>query len=186
MSMLRPLLWLAIGSMLPIGGYAQAAQPQQDSPGGYRGLYLARPAFEVRCGSIAFPCDELAGAVYVYGAQSMRVGVQLGYLSAGRADVLGTGAQTEGLNVSLISRKALGQTVGIYGRLGTLYSRTPAAATPDFLGASGFGLSYGAGVSWELSPQATATLNWDSQDFRLVPGRGEIVHSTNLGLQWRY
>lgn len=80
--------------------------------------------------------------------------------------------------VSVVGRASFGSSnIGLYGRVGSGAARTYA------LGAdAGFGLSYGAGLSWELGPRAVATVGWDSYDLRL----GGSVRSTSLGLQWRY
>ena len=48
------------------------------------------------------------------------------------------------------------------------------------------GLSYGAGVSYDFTPRLSATLEWDSNDFRFASGGRDPVRSTSLGLQYRY
>ena len=50
----------------------------------------------------------------------------------------------------------------------------------------GFGLSYGAGVSYDFTPRLSATLELDSNDFRFAGGGRDPVRSTSLGLQYRY
>ncbi|MBC5765333.1 hypothetical protein [Ramlibacter albus] len=82
--------------------------------------------------------------------------------------------------LSFVGRASVGDTsFNLFGKVGsTSHVRTYA------LGAdAGFGLAYGAGVSWDFSPRASATIAWDSYDLR--PGSG-AVRSTSLGLQLRY
>ncbi|QJW83699.1 hypothetical protein HK414_05555 [Ramlibacter terrae] len=79
-------------------------------------------------------------------------------------------------------RAPLAEDVGIYGRFGTA---SRAASPARFGTAEGTGLSYGLGVSWDFSPRASATLGWDSYDFRTLTGEREL-RATSLGLQWRY
>jgi OmpA-OmpF porin, OOP family len=82
--------------------------------------------------------------------------------------------------VSVVGKASVGESsVNLFGKVGSAtHARTYA------LGAdAGFGLSYGAGVSWDFSPRASATVSWDSYDLR---AGGGPVRSTNLGLQLRY
>jgi hypothetical protein len=81
--------------------------------------------------------------------------------------------------VSVVGRASFGaSSLGLFGRVGSGTSVRTAALGTD----SGFGLSYGAGLSWDFSPRASATLGWDSYDLR----PGGAVRSTSLGLQLRY
>ena len=81
--------------------------------------------------------------------------------------------------VSLVGRAGFTDSSwALFGRVGS-----PASARTRALGSeNGFGLSYGAGLSWDLSPRTTATVGWDSYDLRL----GGTLRATSLGLQWRY
>jgi opacity protein-like surface antigen len=112
----------------------------------------------------------------------------MGYVQLGKLERGGT-ARAEGLNVSLVGKAPVNASWGVFGKLGTTWGRTDTtalaagAATPG--SESGFGFSYGAGVSWALSPRTTATLGWESYDFRFAGGR-DPVRTTSLGLQWRY
>jgi OmpA-OmpF porin, OOP family len=81
--------------------------------------------------------------------------------------------------LSVVGKASVGVSpFNLFGKVGsTSVVRTYA------LGAdSGFGLSFGAGVSWEISPRASATVAWDTYDLR----GSAPVRSTSLGLQWRY
>jgi OmpA-OmpF porin, OOP family len=124
-------------------------------------LSRSRPAYS--CGATALFCDRQDRAESFY---------------------------TAGFNLSLVgTTPPLWQALRLHGKLGTTYGRAntlllgpnaPAAAE------QGFGLSYGAGVSFAFTPRLSATLDWDSNDFRL-PGAGrDPVRSTSLGLQYRY
>jgi len=44
----------------------------------------------------------------------------------------------------------------------------------------------GAGVSYDFNPRISATLQWDSNDFRFAGTGRDPVRSTSLGLQIRY
>ena len=81
--------------------------------------------------------------------------------------------------VSVVGKASFGSSsFGLFGRVGSgSAARTYALGTD-----TGFGLSYGAGLSWDFSPRASATLGWDSYDLR----PGGAVRSTSLGLRLRY
>jgi hypothetical protein len=103
------------------------------------------------------------------------IGLQVGQTTA-------TPLRPQELNVSLQGRSALAPELGVYGRLATPLARSTAT-----LGAAAFdsGLSYGVGVSWDLSRSASASVGFDSYDIRSATGETS-VRSTRLGLQWRY
>jgi OmpA-OmpF porin, OOP family len=91
------------------------------------------------------------------------------------------------MNLSLVGNAPLGTSWRLFGKLGTT-----GRPETSILGAGvapgtepGFGLSYGAGLSFAVTPRLSATLEWDSNDFRF-PGAGREVRSTSLGLQYRY
>lgn len=82
---------------------------------------------------------------------------------------------------------------------GALRGPTLAPASPSTtlllapLGRGSLGLALGRlegglGITlrWDMSPQASASLGWDSQELAF-PGSGrETVRATRLGIQWRY
>jgi len=103
-----------------------------------------------------------------------RPGRQRGQLSA--RSPAGS-SQPQGLNVKLVGKTGWFSDVGIYGRMGTLTNRSLLGAGPDTST-----MGYGVGVSWDLSPRATASLGWDTYDVR---GANDI-RGTSLGLRWRY
>lgn len=110
-------------------------------------------------------------------------------LSAGHSDFkvpCGTVAFPCGVSVSLLEKEAWGTDWRFYGRLGPGVARSPATVLGAAGVDAGVGLSYGLGVSWELSPRTSATVSWDSHDYRFTGGEREQVRATSLGLQWRY
>ena len=101
------------------------------------------------------------------------IGLQVGQTSA-------TMVRPQELNVSLQGRSALAPELGVYGRVATL-ARTTTHGAPAFES----GITYGVGVSWDLSRSASASLGWDTYDIRGAVGESS-VRSARLGLQWRY
>lgn len=196
MTALRDLLCLVSATTalaLPLAAHSQAAGPWQagwvPATRSSLGLHLSRsqPAFP--CGSTALICEAGDRTAQLHAGASVGRfwGVEMGYADYGRATA--GEVRSHGLNLSLVGRAPLGPSLGVYGKLGTTYGRGDTsvlgagpAPGPD----AGFGLSYGAGVSFSFTPRLSATLEWDSNDFRL-PGSGrDPVRSTSLGLRYRY
>ena len=196
----RDLLYLvsaASALALPLAAYPQAAgslsaawqSGWHPSPRSSLGLHVSRSQPSLPCGTTALICDTGAPAAQLQASAMVGRfwGVELGYVESGR--IAARDGRTQGLNLSLVGKAPLGQSVGVFGKLGTTYGRSDTSvlgAGPAPVSEPGFGLSYGAGVSFALTPRLSATLEWDSNDFRF-PGSGrEPVRSTNLGLQYRY
>ena len=158
---------------------------------GYLGLSLGRSSYNLSCPTTSLVCDDTDTAVRVYGGAMMsnHWGVEIGYLDLGRMAREGGKTRAQGLNLSLVGKAPLVSSLGVFGRLGTTYGRTETTASSTAIAAGtekGFGLSYGAGLSYDFTPRLSATLEWDSNDFRFAGGGREPVRSTSLGLQYRY
>jgi OOP family OmpA-OmpF porin len=163
-------------------------------PGGrsYLGLNMGRAGYGTACGGTTLFCDESERPTQLFVGTMVGNfwGVELGYSNLGRLARVDGPARTQGLNLSLVGQTRLLPSVGLFGKVGTTYGRSETsamgAAGSGFGAEQGFGLSYGAGLSVEFTPRLSATLEWDSTDFRL-PGAGrEPVRSTSLGLKYRY
>lgn len=159
----------------------------------YLGLNLGRSNYQLPCGSIALLCDDTDRSMRLYAGTMLGNfwGVELGYLDTGRVARLGGVAGAQGLNLSLVGKAPLARSIGVYGKVGTTLGRGETSAfagsgvrAPGF--ERGFGLSYGAGVSVAFTPRLSATLEFESNDFRFAGSVGDPVRSTSLGLQYRY
>lgn len=185
----------ASASWLPAD--AQTAQPGAStswfgSGHGYLGLSLGRAHYGVSCGGTALLCDKSDGSWKITaGAMTGNYwGVELGYLDLGRINRAGGTTRAQGLNFSVIGKAPVAQQFSVFGKLGATYGRTE---TSSIAGSGitagterGLGLAYGAGVSWDFTPRWSATLEFDSNDFRFSSGGRDPVRSTSLGLQYRY
>ena len=94
-----------------------------------------------------------------------RLHVQVGRVEPSAMDRVIGRTRTQGLKVGVVGKKGFATDLGVYGRL-----------APS---------SYGVGVSWDITPRASATMGWDSYDLRTVNGERD-VRATSLGLHWRY
>jgi OOP family OmpA-OmpF porin len=207
MVVLRPLLCLLFAAAwLPGLAAAQAVTGSDDSaavgapprggwlPGGksYLGLNLGRSRYSVSCGTTALLCDDTDRSAQLYAGTMIGNfwGVELGYLNMGRIARAGGETRAQGLNLSLVGKTQVAPSLRVFGKVGTTYGRseTSALAASSIATGSehGFGLSYGAGMSFDFTPRLSATLEWDSNDFRFSGGGRDPVRSTSLGLQFRY
>jgi len=196
----RTLLYVlaAAASLLPaMVAYSQTAGSHSSSwPGAghsYLGLNLGRSHYNVPCGTnVSLLCDDTDRSVQLYGGTAVSGfwGVELGYLNMGRIGRAGGTTRAQGLNLSLVGKAPLGRSFGVFGKVGTTYGRTESSALSSSGIAAGndhgFGLSYGAGMSFDFTPRLSATLQWDSNDFRFAGSGRDPVRSTSLGLQYRY
>ena len=159
---------------------------------GYVGLSLGGSRYSAPCGAASFSCDSTGTSVQVSTGNMVGNfwGVELGYIDMGRISRGGGTTKARGLNLSLVGKAPVWQSVGVFGKLGTTYGRTESSAvTGSGVGTGserGFGLSYGAGVSYDFTPQLSATLGWDSHDFHFAGSGRDPVRSTSLGLQYKY
>jgi OmpA-OmpF porin, OOP family len=112
---------------------------------------------------------------------AFRVNVQMGAVDSYPMDrVLGS-SSPQGLNVKLVGKGGWLNDIGVYGRVGTLTNRALAGVGPDTNV-----MGYGVGVSWDLTPRATASLGWDSYDLRGTGADRDSIRGASLGLRWRY
>lgn len=155
----------------------------------YIGLSLGRARGSAACGATSILCDEARPSQLYAGTMIGSFwGAEVGYLQSGRLLRDGAEGRSQGLNLSLVGKARFGSSLGVYGKVGTIYSRTDSSLPGAGLAGGseqGFGLSYGGGVSYDFTPRLSARLEWDSHDFRLGGGR-DPVRSTSLGLQYRY
>jgi len=154
------------------------------------GLNLGRSDFKVNCGSV-FSCDDTDRYWSLYGRNMANDmwGSELAFVDMGRIERGGGTTRARGLNVSLVGKVPIGQSFGAYGKIGALYGRTRTSTSPgaDIAGGNenGFGLSVGAGLSWDFSPRVAAVLEWDRYNFKFQDGR-DGVNTASLGLQYKY
>jgi OOP family OmpA-OmpF porin len=196
---LRPLLCLVIGSALAVPVGAQlansggfAAPMSANAPGfaarSYLGLNPARAPSAISCESIELLCAksrDWPSQLYAGTHLNDSFRVEVGMLNFGRLPHFGADARAQGLNLSLVGNARLGRSFGVFGKLGTTYGRTETAV----MGAGpqqNFGMSWGGGVSYQITPRLSATFELDSHELSFAGGVRDPVFSTSLGLRYRY
>lgn len=154
------------------------------------GLNVGRSTYNAPCDT-AFACDDTGRAFSLY-ARTMGDswwGTELGYVDMGRMERAGGDTRARGVNLSLVGKAPVTEPFGVFGKVGVTYGHTRTGTAPGHTIAggshNGFGLSLGAGVSWDFTPKLAAVLEWDRHDFRFEGGR-DAVRTTSVGLQYKY
>lgn len=159
--------------------------------GGYFGLNVGRPKYDTGCGTPGFECDDGDTSVRVYtgGMLNPFFGVEFAYLHMGDADRSGGTTRAQGVNLSLVGRVPVGDLFGVFAKVGTTYGRTRVSASPLSLvetgSDNGFGLSYGAGASFDFTRNWAVLLEWERHDFRF-PGGRDPVDAGSVGLKYKF
>lgn len=159
---------------------------------GYIGLNVGRSNFGNTCGALALRCSDsdTSGHVYLGGYFNPYFGAEIGYLDMGDMARAGGTTQAYGGNLSLVARAPLSQSFSIYGKLGATYGRTRVSAAPG-TGVvsgreSGWGPSYAVGLSWDLSSNWAAVLEYESNRFQFAGNTHDNVRATSLGLKYSF
>ena len=199
-------LALAAGSAAAL---AQAASTSSSTPGdtrghrtslvpytqdGYVGISGGRSQYDLHSGppGLGLSYDDSGSAFKLYtgGFFHPNLGVEFGYLNAGKAHRLGGDTKAHGFNLSLVGRAPLTEQFDVFGKVGTTYgrTRTTQGAVPTGVAGGkedGFGLSYGLGARWAFTPQWAAVVEWERHKFKFADGE-EPVNLTTVGLQYRF
>lgn len=155
------------------------------------GLNVGRSDYGLGCGALP-GCEDSDRYLRLYGQSMVNEywGAEVGVLDMGRIDLGSGNTRAQGVNLSVVGRVPLGEMFSAFGKVGTTFGHTStsSSAGSGLRGGSenGFGLSYGAGLSWHITPRVSAVVEWDSHDFKFANGERDPVRATSLGLQFRY
>ena len=178
----RTLLVLVLGLAAACGAWAQTTGTLRWPAGPTAlGLQVDAAPWRTPCGSIALPCEGDAATLPLYLSATAPRSLSLQISRSAGASALGD-ASALPPNVSLLGRAGIAPDLGlgIYGRLGTITTRSLAGTRSEG------GITYGVGLSWDFSRRGSASLGLDTYDLRSIGGEARDVRATSLGLQWRY
>ena len=147
---------------------------------GYVGASVGRSDYDLNCVA-GIPCDNRATGFKLFtGGQLFRVaGLDLAYVHMGSIDRVGGRARAQGVNLSAVANLPI-LNFNAFAKVGTTYGFTRSNARKE----DGFGLSYGAGLQYNLSQKVAVRGEWDRMKFRFASGRDNVDLYT-LGLVYR-
>ncbi|MDE2598438.1 MAG: porin family protein [Rhodocyclaceae bacterium] len=188
--------YLSLTAMLaPLAGFAQTA-PNNQAQGkswlpytynGYWGVNLGAPDYEKHCAA-GFGCNDpdVGGKIYIGGQFNQWLGAEIGYINVGKFDRNGGDTTAQGVNISLVGTVPVNNVFSVFGKVGTTYgwTKTEGAIAPTGK-KDDFGLSYGAGLGFNLSPQTQLLVEWDRHNFKFVDDRAD-VDMYSVGLKVRF
>lgn len=154
---------------------------------GYVGINLGQPRFDHDTCAPALNCNDpnFGGEIYTGGMFNRNLGLELGYVDVGKLDRNGGDVSARGVNFSLVGDVPAGP-VNIFGKVGSTYGWTETNALVGATGdKSGWGMSYGAGVGFDVAPNSQLLVEWDRTRFKAAYGDQDADLAT-VGLKHRF
>jgi len=180
-------------------GAAQAANAQSYAPmtgngASYIGLSGGPSDFSRSRGGIGLfnngdhdtAYSLMAGSYFI----NPNVGMELGYTNFGSVARGGGDTKAEGINVSVIGKLPVGNSLNLLGKVGTTYGRTDVSANPASGirsgSESGFDWSYGVGAELVINPQWSAVLQYDEHYLKFAGASSERITTTTIGARMHF
>jgi len=144
----------------------------------YAGGTVGRSDYDIGC-SAGFDCDTKDTALKAFAGGKINpfFGLEGSYVYLGEASRGGGDTWGQGLNLSLVGTLPLSQSIGLNGRVGTIYGWTKVEGSAPGLATGrehGFGLSYGAGLNFALTRTVDLRLDWDRYRLDFKTGRDDV------------
>jgi OmpA-OmpF porin, OOP family len=127
----------------------------------------------------AFAVSAQTNPALRWRAGTAPLGLHIGYMDEAAALRI---SRPQDLTASVTGKTDIAPAIGLYGRVGSTAARAGLIGAPGSEG----GVTYGVGLSWDFSRRGSASVGWDTYDFRTLGGDSRDVRATSLGLQWRY
>ncbi len=206
----RVLSAVAVGATVLVGSLSAQAQtstttttntsasssmgrgPWYAPAGGYIGLNAGQSNFRQGCGTGLFSCGDKDDVYSLYGGSMFNnnFGLEVGYIDFGSIGRGGGSTEARGLNLSLVGRVPVAERFSLFGKLGTTYGSTKissrAGSGITAGDEDGFGLAVGAGVSFDITQNWSAVLQWERHNLKFSGTGREAVHATTLGVKYRF
>ncbi len=187
------LLLSAAVCTLAMGAQAQSGPYGLNAPGSsYVELGIGQSDFSLGNGSGLFDSDDGDTSYSIRGGSffNANVGMEIGYTNFGKINRAGGTTKAEGINLSVVGRMPLNPSFNVLGKIGTTYGHTSVSSDPASLVVAGsekdFGLSYGIGAEYLITPQWSAVLQYESTKMQFAGDRSERVGLTSLSARYRF
>jgi opacity protein-like surface antigen len=187
------LLLSAAVCTLAMGAQAQSGPYGLVAPGSsYLELGIGQSDYSLGNGIGVFDSDDGDTAYSIRGGSffNANLGMEIGYTNFGKVNRAGGSTKAEGINLSLVGRMPLSPSFNVLGKIGTTYSHTSVSSDPASLVAAGsekdFGLSYGIGAEYLITPQWSGVLQYESTKMQFAGDRSDRVGLTSLSARYRF
>lgn len=177
---------------------AMSAQAQSGfygltAPGSsYVELGIGQSDYSVGNGIGLFDSDDGDTAYSIRGGSffNANLGMEMGYTNFGKINRAGGTTKAEGINLSLVGKMPLSPSFNVLGKIGTTYGHTSVSSDPASGVVAGsekdFGLSYGIGAEYLLTPQWSGVLQYESTKMQFAGDRSDRVGLTSLSARYRF
>lgn len=187
---------IAAGLLASPAAFAQSAYnaPWRGDFWGYIGASAGQSKFRNECSRTItqFECDrkDTGFKVYAGGKMNEVLGLEIGYTDFGTIRVLGGETEAWAVPITLTAGVPIGNRFNVFAKGGGLYARTDVSVDlADSVTArgdkNGWGWTYGAGMTFAVTPQVQLRADWDRHRLDFVGGRRD-VDMLSAGLQVRF
>jgi len=144
---------------------------------GYVGANIGRNYYDGDS-CLFFSCEDRSTGFKVYtgGKFSRYFGVELGYVNLGEADRNGGSISAQGANLGLIGSIPFSEKFNIFAKVGGIYNWTKVESPVPSINTGsrdGLGLSYGAGLQFDITKVVAVRADWDRYRLRFVNDRDD-------------
>ena len=156
---------------------------------GYVAGNVGQSSFDTNCTG-PHACDDTgigfkltAGGMYRKG-----IGIEASFLNLGKAEASGGAMRAQGIDLSVVGSVPITNVLSAFAKIGVTYgwtkltSAAPGAATGD---ERGFGLSYGAGLAFNVARRWDVIGEWDHYRFAFA-GADNDVNLLSAGLRYKF
>lgn len=155
----------------------------------YGGISVGRAELDNACVA-GFSCEDRDNTFRLFAGTRFNryLGVELGALNLGKYDRGGGETDGWGADIAATAGLPLGDKARVFGKLGAIYSRTEVGGTAPGLQTGkerDWGVRYGIGGQFDLTPNWALRADWDRYDIAL-PGRNEDLDMFMLGAQYSF
>lgn len=190
---LTRLLISAAVCTVAAGAQAQSSPYGLNAPGSsYVELGIGQSDYSLGNGSGLFDSDDGDTSYSIRGGSffNANVGMEIGYTNFGKINRAGGTTKAEGINLSVVGRMPLSPSFNVLGKIGTTYSHTNVSSNPASGVVAGsekdFGLSYGIGAEYLITPQWSGVLQYESTKMQFSGDRSDRVGVTSLSARYRF
>ena len=188
----RLLLSAAVGT-LAMSAQAQSGPYGLVAPGSsYLALGIGQSDYSLGNGSGLFDSEDGDTAYSIRGGSffNANLGMEIGYTNFGKINRAGGTTKAEGINLSVVGRMPLSPSFNVLGKIGTTYGHTSVSSSLGSGVVAGsekdFGLSYGIGAEYLITPQWSGVLQYESTKMQFAGDRSDRVGLTSLSARYRF